>query len=75
MAPTYHKAFDKGIVYLDVDYTMKPNQEKLGQLKDIGLDGGLTVFLSQLGKIILPVDKNSWPCEEFIKRANGFRQI
>lgn len=75
LAPTYHKAFDKGIIYLDVDYSMKPNEAKLRQLKDVDLDGGLTAFLSQIGEIILPVDTNSWPSKDFIERANGFRQI
>lgn len=75
LTPTYHRAFDKGIIYLDVDYSMKPNDSKLDKLSELNLGAGSTAFLSQLGEIILPADRHSWPSKELIETANEFRQI
>jgi len=75
LSPTYHKAFDKGIIYIDENYFVQPNQVKLSRLKKIGLDGGLSYFMDTLGKVILPVNQSAWPNIDFIRKANSFRGI
>jgi putative restriction endonuclease len=74
LAPTYHRAFDNGLIFLDESYKMRIQPEKETQLRLLKLDGGLAGFKSHLGKILLPPDKNQWPSPKFIRQANRFRQ-
>jgi putative restriction endonuclease len=75
LAPTYHRAYDRGLIYLDNDLEMKINPEKEAQLAVLKLHGGISTFKSSLGKIHLPPDKNQWPNLQYIKKANVVRQI
>ncbi|MEX0866161.1 MAG: HNH endonuclease signature motif containing protein [Pirellulales bacterium] len=75
LSPTYHRAYDNGLIYLDDSLTMKINPAKEAQLAALKLDGGIVGFKSSLGKIHLPPDKTQWPNKAFIKKANGFRLI
>lgn len=75
LTPTYHRAYDNGLIYLDENYTMQINPEKEMFLKAAGLDGGMIVIKDSLGRILLPPDKRQWPNPNFIKKANHFRQI
>lgn len=75
MSPTYHRAFDSGLIYVDSNYVMKINPKKEAQLRRLNLTAGLHQFKSSLGKIHLPPDKRQWPHLSFIKKANRFRRI
>lgn len=75
LSPTYHRAFDNGLIYLTEDYEMKINQAKVGELTTLRLDGGIETFKACLGKVLLPPDRNQWPRKEFIRKANSFRSI
>jgi putative restriction endonuclease len=75
LAPTYHRAFDAGLIYVDEKYTMQINKARVGELQGLKLDGGLKEFASYLGKIHLPADKRQWPEPAFIKRANKYRNV
>lgn len=75
LSPTYHRAFDSGLIYLGTDLTMRINPAKETQLKKLELAAGLPDFKRSLGKIHLPPDKNQWPDLEFIKRANRYRDV
>lgn len=75
LSPTYHRAYDLGLIYLHDDYTMRLNTKEIEQLKALKLDGGLDLFQAPLGRIFLPPDKKQWPNPDFIKRANRFRSI
>lgn len=75
LAPTYHRAFDTGLIYLDDEYVMRINPRKERQLVSLRLDGGINTFKSHLGKIHLPPDRRQYPNRDFIRRANRFRQI
>ena len=75
LSPTYHRAFDVGLIYLDDGFVMRINAAKERQLSALKLDGGLASFKSSLGKIYLPPDKRQRPNLRFIRRANRFRQI
>lgn len=62
LSPTYHRAFDGGLIYLDDDYAMQINPEKEIQLVTLRLNGGIEDFKRYLGKRIhLPPDKRQWP--------------
>jgi len=75
LSPTYHRAFDSGLIYLGPDYTVRVNPAKESQLKKLQLTDGLPDFKKTLGKILLPPDRGQWPDVTFIRRANKYRDI
>jgi putative restriction endonuclease len=75
LSPTYHRAFDRGLIFLDDSYTMRVNPRKQDELSSLHLDGGLEAFIAPLGEISLPPDRQQWPKSQFINNANRFRGI
>ncbi|MDD5750356.1 MAG: HNH endonuclease signature motif containing protein [Candidatus Pacebacteria bacterium] len=75
LSPTYHRAYDNGLIYLDQSYIMRVNPAKEKELIALHLDGGINAFKDSLNKIILPPDKNQWPNVSLIQKANSFRGI
>ncbi len=76
LSPTYHRAFDRSLIYLDENLNMQINPAQERELARLRLDGGLDDFKSYLGrKIHLPADKRQWPQPDLIREANGFRKI
>jgi putative restriction endonuclease len=76
LSPTYHRAFDAGLIYLDVDYRMCLNNGQLHALERLNLTGGVEAFRAPLGRaIFLPPDPQQHPRVEFIRRANRVRHI
>ena len=76
LSPTYHRAYDRGLIYLDETLVMRMNPQKEQELISVGLAGGLEDFKAYLDKPIhLPYDKNQRPSIEFIRAANHFREI
>lgn len=74
LSPTYHRAYDAGLIYLTEDRRMLINPKKKNELVHLGLGGGLRDFEVHLGReILLPPDRNQWPRVEFIRSANAFR--
>jgi putative restriction endonuclease len=75
LSPTYHRAYDNGLIYLDAEYRMRLNEARAGELVALNVGGGIDVFCAPLGQIFLPPDGSQWPAVEFIRKANRFRQI
>ena len=75
LSPTYHRAFDGGLIYLDEGYIMHFNPEKEPDLHSLRLDGGLADFKRPLGRIHVPADRRQWPDPRFIRKANRYRRI
>lgn len=75
LSPTYHRAFDANLIYVDEDYRMRLNPLRVAELATLKLGGGIERFKAPLGKIFLPPDKNQWPSAQFIRKANRFRSI
>jgi putative restriction endonuclease len=74
LAPTYHRAFDAGLIYLADDLAMRINREREAALAALALDGGINEFKAPLGKrVLLPADPRQRPEVTFIRRANRFR--
>jgi putative restriction endonuclease len=75
LSPTYHRAFDTGLIYLNgaFEMCMSPPRRKL--IVELGLDGGLAEFERSLGKIHLPPDKAQWPNRDLVERANKLRMV
>lgn len=75
LSPTYHRAFDSGLIYLDDRLVMAVNPKRLNLLSSLNLAGGLDVFSAPLGRIHLPADRRQWPDVRLIRRANAYRRI
>ena len=76
LAPTYHRAYDLGLIYLSEEHKMMLHQKKQHELMQLGLGGGLGDFKRPLNKsIFLPQSKSQWPDASFIRSANKFRGI
>jgi putative restriction endonuclease len=75
LSPTYHRAFDNGLIFLDEHLRMRMNRAKEADLATLRLASGIDTFRGPLGKIHLPPDRRQWPSPSFIARANRLRQI
>ncbi|MCX5644665.1 MAG: HNH endonuclease [Phycisphaerae bacterium] len=76
LSPTYHRAYDRGLVVLTENYEMQINRKKERELARLGFSGGLAEFKAPLGRqIILPADRRQWPAIECIRSANAFRLV
>ena len=78
LAPTYHRAFDAGLIYLDLAdgrYVMRLNERKRERLAQLRIDGGMETFKSPLGPIHLPHDVRQHPDPATIRKANRFRGV
>ncbi|HOE00293.1 MAG TPA: HNH endonuclease [Kiritimatiellia bacterium] len=74
LSPTYHRAFDRGLIYLTEDCHMVVNPKKKNDLVRLGLGGGLVEFEAHLGReIFLPADRRQWPNLAYIRAANQYR--
>lgn len=75
LAPTFHRAFDNGLIYLDPEYNMVLNAAKAEELRTLNLGGGLQQIRDRLSRIHLPPDRAQWPNVQLIRNANTFRRI
>jgi putative restriction endonuclease len=76
LSPTYHRAFDRGLIYLNINYEMRINRRKENELVERNLSIGLDVFKSQIGnRILLPIEERNWPNIDMIIAANDLINI
>ncbi|MGD1047023.1 MAG: HNH endonuclease [Bacteroidota bacterium] len=76
LSPTYHRAFDRSLIYLDENLIMRINPDQEKELARLNLNGGIGDFKAFLDKRIhLPADRRQWPHPELIREANKSRRI
>jgi putative restriction endonuclease len=76
LSPTFHRAFDNGLIFLDENLKMRINPAKELQVVTLKLDGGLPELRGFLDKRIhLPPDKRQWPESNIIRKAINYRRI
>lgn len=76
LSPLHHKAYDNGLIYIDEDYNIKINEDKVKYLEKVGKDGGLKKFVDlQYDKMLLPQLESRWPSKRNIRLANTIRGI
>ena len=76
LSPTYHRAFDHGLIYLDARLRMVINPTRVEYLRRLNLDAGLAAFSEPLGNMIhLPANPAQRPSPNIVRRANSFRRI
>ena len=75
LSPTFHRAFDSGLIFLDETFTMRINPARERELRRLRLIGGFEGFRRALGRIHLPADRHQWPDARFIRKANRTRRI
>ena len=74
LSPTYHRAYDRGLIFLTEDYRVTINNAMQRDLARLGLGGGLAEFQAHLGReIFLPPDRRQWPNIANIRAANAVR--
>ena len=75
LSPTYHRAFDNGLIFLDGDMAMRLNTSAVDDLRLLGLDAGIEGFAEHLGEIYLPYTPELRPDPYFIQLANEYRGL
>lgn len=75
LSPTYHRAFDKGLIFLDDEMVMHLNEDAANELTTQGLDAGIHGFAAHLGQIHLPYSPDLHPDPYFIQQANEYRRL
>ena len=75
LSPTYHRAFDNGLIYLDDELEMRLNFRAVDELRRLGLAQGVAAFEASLGAIHLPFDPLQRPDPFFIRLANEYRGL
>ena len=75
LSPTYHRAFDNGLIFLDDNMVMRLNPDAVSELGQLNLAGGLDGFASHLGPIYLPLTAELRPDPHFIRLANSYRGL
>lgn len=74
MCSLHHTAYDKGLIYIDMDYKIQVNEDKISYLEKIKRDGGITKFLKlHNDKLDLPLSNR--PSTDFLSIANKIRGI
>ena len=51
LSPTYHRAFDAGLIYLNQNFEMRINEGQVHLLRNMDLAGGVDAFRQPLGRI------------------------
>jgi putative restriction endonuclease len=76
LSPTFHKAFDNGLIYLEPDINFRLNGNKSDELVRQGLGEGLDEMRRQIsGNLCLPLNHDQRPSSDFIVQANRYRRI
>ena len=75
LSPTYHRAFDKGLIFLDDVMVMHLNEDAANELTAKGLNAGIDGFAAHLGQIHLPYSPDLHPDPYFIQQANEYRRL
>ena len=75
LSPTYHRAFDNGLIYLSENMEMLLNSNAVNDLLLQGLAGGVEEFGASLGVIHLPYNAQQRPDVSFIRLANEYRGL
>ena len=76
LSPTYHRAYDRGLIFFDAKYNLQLNGRKAAELHSLGLDGGLAMLKKYIGQtLILPSNRSLRPSINYIGQANKFRRV
>ncbi len=75
LSPTYHRAFDNGLIYLDYELVMRLNFVAVDELRRLGMAQGVDAFEASLGAIHLPFNPLQRPDPYFIRLANEHRGL
>jgi putative restriction endonuclease len=77
LQPTFHRAFDTSLIYLDLDFAMKLNPACKEELEDEDMDDGIDEIERRIGKrlVFLPRNRAEWPDEIMIENGKIKRSI
>lgn len=70
----HHYAYDRGLVFVDEDYSIELNERKINKLRAISRDEGLQAFTEALRDLILlPPATSDRPHRDYLSIANSLR--
>lgn len=70
----HHYAYDRGLVFVDEEYSIEVNASKVTQLRSLSRDEGLEAFTEALRRmIILPPNRLDRPHRDYLSIANSLR--
>lgn len=76
LSPTFHRAYDNGLIFLDEDYCFKLNSRKLAEYQELRQNRNLEYIEAYMNRrIFLPHDTIQRPDIKLIRKANKFRRI
>lgn len=76
LSPTFHRAYDNALVYLDEDYCFKLNSKKVSEYRELRVDRNIEYIEAYINRrIFLPQDANQRPDIRLIRKANKYRRI
>jgi len=75
LSPTLHRAYDRGLIFLDEEYVMRINEKKVSRLVRDRLDDGIEEFRSLLEKQIHLPEPGQRPDKSYIEKALVVRKI
>ncbi len=76
LCPTHHRAYDRGILGIDPEYSIFVNETKLTELRSAGFGGGEEDFRrwSRVGeRIYLPTEPSMRPSPDYLRRGLRLR--
>lgn len=70
----HHYAYDRGLVFVDENYSIELNERKVSKLREISRDEGLEEFTEALrALILLPPSTSDRPHRDYLLIANSLR--
>jgi putative restriction endonuclease len=76
LSPTFHRAYDSRLIYIDENYRIKLNDDRVGELSALNLNLGVDYIRSFEGRAIyLPQNPRQRPSLQYIRLANKKRRI
>lgn len=74
LSALYHRAYDKGLITFDDNYRIWINDQRMRELDELNLAGGVEMFVENTRDIIdVPPAKPDRPNKAFINEANKLR--
>lgn len=76
LSPTFHRAFDNRLIYLDDELCLRLNNKAYSELRSQGLVNGFSLIGDYIGSnIYVPQDVAQRPDVDYILEANKYRRI
>ncbi len=74
LSAIHHRVFDQGLVGIRRDFSLVVNEQRLGDLRALGWDGGIDLFKSTLrDQILVPARRQFYPDPDYLVFGQSLR--